>query len=156
VDIVVSDAGPLHYLALIDVVDILPSLFEKVLVPAEVRNELLHPHTPAKVKAWITNPPAWLVLLPRADLIPVDGLHIGERAALTVAIHRKIHLLMDDQAGRIAAKQHGVEVFGTVGILQRASERNLIDLPCTVEKLRATNFYISRKLLNQVIPPTKE
>ena len=38
--IVVTDAGPLHYLVLIDCADILPILFEHVLVPFAVRDAM--------------------------------------------------------------------------------------------------------------------
>ena len=41
--IVVADAGPLHYLVLIDCGEILGNLFDHVLVPFAVRDELLHP-----------------------------------------------------------------------------------------------------------------
>ena len=58
--IVVTDAGPLHYLVLIDCVDILPRLFQDVLVPFAVRDELIHPRAPKKVKDWILNAPTWL------------------------------------------------------------------------------------------------
>src|SRR6266436_4631754 len=52
-NIVVADAGPLHYLVLIDCAEILPSLFDHVLVPFAVRDELIHPGAPKKVKGWI-------------------------------------------------------------------------------------------------------
>ena len=42
-NIVVADAGPLHYLVLIDCAEILGSLFDHVLVPFAVRDELIHP-----------------------------------------------------------------------------------------------------------------
>ncbi len=40
--LVVADAGPLHYLILIDCADILPRLFNRVLIPPAVREELTH------------------------------------------------------------------------------------------------------------------
>ena len=38
--IVVSDTSPLNYLVLIDLQHILPDLFERILIPAAVRDEL--------------------------------------------------------------------------------------------------------------------
>ena len=38
--IVVSDTSPLNYLVLIDLQHILPELFERILIPAAVREEL--------------------------------------------------------------------------------------------------------------------
>jgi len=58
--IVVADAGPLHYLILIDCADILASLFDRVLIPTAVREELMHADAPPKVKSWFSNPKPWL------------------------------------------------------------------------------------------------
>ena len=38
--IVVSDTSPLNYLVLIDLQHILPELFERILIPSAVRDEL--------------------------------------------------------------------------------------------------------------------
>jgi predicted nucleic acid-binding protein len=38
--LVVADAGPLHYLVLTGDIELLPELFERVLVPQVVRDEL--------------------------------------------------------------------------------------------------------------------
>jgi len=39
--VVVADATPLHYLILIEAIEILPRIFEKIHAPIELRNELL-------------------------------------------------------------------------------------------------------------------
>ena len=44
--LVVADTSPLNYLILIEAVEILPMLFEQVLVPAAVHNELADVDTP--------------------------------------------------------------------------------------------------------------
>lgn len=62
--IVVGDAGPLHYLTLIDCDEILGNLFEQVLVPLAVRDELLHARAPQKVKDWIVGRAHGLRFLP--------------------------------------------------------------------------------------------
>ena len=59
-NIVVSDAGPLHYLILIDCAEVLATLFNHVLVPLAVRDELIHPGAPQKVKDWINQSRPWL------------------------------------------------------------------------------------------------
>jgi predicted nucleic acid-binding protein len=48
--VVVADATPLHYLILIEAVHVLPRLFERIDVPAEVRDELIHQATPSVVR----------------------------------------------------------------------------------------------------------
>jgi hypothetical protein len=58
--LVVADTSPLNYLVLIGQVEILPVLFQKVLVPQIVRDELHHNETPDSVRQWIATPPSWL------------------------------------------------------------------------------------------------
>ncbi|MDB6022900.1 MAG: hypothetical protein JWQ04_2757, partial [Pedosphaera sp.] len=47
--VVVADAGPLHYLILTDSAGALEQLFDQVLIPEAVRDELLCGSTPEKV-----------------------------------------------------------------------------------------------------------
>ena len=58
--IVVADTGPLHYLVLIEAIELLPRLYGKVLVPEVVCAELAHPRTPAPVRTWLATNPIWL------------------------------------------------------------------------------------------------
>lgn len=44
--IVVADTGPIHYLVLIGHIEILPALFEKVIIPSVVRAELTRAGAP--------------------------------------------------------------------------------------------------------------
>ena len=58
--IVVSDTSPLNYLVLIGHVEILPTLFGRVLVPPAVMAELQQSGTPEPVRRWAGMPPGWL------------------------------------------------------------------------------------------------
>ncbi len=149
---VVADSGPLHYLALIDRADVLQSLFDEVLIPAAVQNELSHRHTPAKVKAWLGASKPWLSVRRVSTRRPVAGLHRGESEALQLALETGANVvLMDDMDGRNAARRLSLIVVGTIGILELASERNLIQLPDAVAKLRQTNFFISPQILDAAL-----
>jgi predicted nucleic acid-binding protein len=44
--IVVADTGPINYLLLIGHIDVLPTLYRRVLIPEAVEKELLHDKTP--------------------------------------------------------------------------------------------------------------
>ena len=79
---------------------------------------------------------------------PVAGLHRGEAEALQLALQTgAAGVLMDDLDGRAEARKLGLVVIGTVGLLERAAENGLIDLPVAVAKLRSTNFFVSDELL---------
>lgn len=60
----VSDTGPLHYLVLLEHIDILQALFIEVAVPESVRDDLVHPSAPDAVRRWMTAPPTWFSVYP--------------------------------------------------------------------------------------------
>jgi predicted nucleic acid-binding protein len=152
--IVIADAGPLHYLILIDEIEILPHLFQNIVIPETVRRELCNPLTPEKARLWAENPPAWIRVEPdrEAQIPTVPALDAGERAALMLALALEAGLvLMDDRAGVAAARALGFEATGTLGIPGRAADRGLIDLSAAVVRLRATNFWCSPRLLDALL-----
>lgn len=148
--IVVSDASPLHYLVLIGEAGLLPILYRKVLLPQAVEEELRRPQTPKAVRDWLSTPPAWLEIVPHQAMGQSLGgisypalayLGIGEREAIMLALDRRADLLlMDDREGVEEARRFGLTVTGTLGVLERAAERALVDLPAAVSRLQATNF----------------
>jgi len=143
---VVADAGPLHYLILIDRAEILSPLCGHVFIPFAVQNELLHSSAPAAVKNWLLRPPPWLEVVPVSEPRIIRGLHRGEAEALQLALHVKADtVLMDDFDGRTAAKRLGLKVVGTIGLLERAAELNLIILADSLGELRQTNFFGSEE-----------
>lgn len=153
--VVVADTGPPHYLILTGHIDILPALFALVSIPAAVRDELDQPTTPASVRAWIRSPPPWLSViddLPTGQDDALSALDDGERAAITLAVRVKAQLLlMDDRAAVAAARALGFAVTGTLGLLDRAARRGLLDLAAAFAALQATNFHTSQPLLDALI-----
>lgn len=148
----VADAGPLHYLVLVDCASALEKLFDRVFVPYAVRDELLHGSAPEKVKNWISTSKPWLEFRQVTDLQPIHGLHGGEVEAIQLALRiRAAGVLMDDMDGRHAARELGLTVIGTIGLLERAAEEKLINLADAVAKLRQTNFFISPELLDAAL-----
>ena len=142
--LVVADTTPINYLVLIAQIDILAALYTQVVIPSAVAAELQHPKAPAVVRAWIAGPPSWCALRqaqgqPDAALMPLGA---GEREAIVLAEELGADaFLTDDLEGREAAMHRGLEVTGTLGILERAALRGLIDLPAVIAQLQATTFY---------------
>jgi predicted nucleic acid-binding protein len=142
--LVVADTTPINYLVLIAQIDILAALYTQVVIPSAVAAELQHPKAPAVVRAWIAGPPSWCALRqaqgqPDAALMPLGA---GEREAIVLAEELGADaFLTDDLEGREEAMHRGLEVTGTLGILERAALRGLIDLPAVIAQLQATTFY---------------
>ena len=59
---------------------LLPKVFDRVLAPEAVRDELANPEAPPAVRGWITHPRAWFEVRPDPDTGKRDdgtGLKIG-------------------------------------------------------------------------------
>ncbi len=151
----VADTGPLHYLVLIGEIAIMGVLVDEVLIPPEVRAELDRSRTPEPVRAWIAAPPPWLHLqtTPSASTDPrLARIDPGERAAIALAGSVNADaVLLDDRAGVAAARALGLPTIGTLGLLQRAARRGLLDLPGALGRLVATNFHIRKELLDALL-----
>jgi len=62
--VVISDASPIHYLALIEETQILQALYGSVIIPRKVFDEIRKPNTPAIVKSFADALPAWVESAP--------------------------------------------------------------------------------------------
>ena len=153
--VVVADTSPLNYLVLIGHADVLSALFERVFVPAIVRDELENPETPQDVRDWIAAPPSWLEVMSQShetDQPELLRLDEGERAAILLALRMGANLLlMDDREGVSAARSRGLAVTGTIGILDIAATRGLIRLNEAVERLKRISFRYPPDLLNALL-----
>jgi predicted nucleic acid-binding protein len=152
--IVVADASPLHYLILIEQIAVLPPLYGQVIVPAMVCEELQRSQTPEEVRRWIASPPPWLDMRPpQAESDPgLLRLGAGERQAILLAqaIGADV-LLIDERHGRRAARSRALRVLGTLGILDAAAACGLLDLPGTLTRLQATNFRVTREMVQALL-----
>lgn len=137
--VVISDTSPLRYLVPIGQADLLPGLYTEVLIPEAVADELNQPATPEPVRRWIANRPSWLRVVPlteRPASVSLPDLDPGERDAIILALHVKADLvLMDEREGVEEARRLGLTVIGTLGVLDRAAERGLIELAPAIAQL---------------------
>ena len=115
--IVVSDTSPINYLLLIDQIDLLPRLFEQIIIPDIVQNEMLDPDAPPVVQRWIRNPPSWLTIqaVPVIDTT-LRTLDPGEQTAITLAQTLPADLLIiDERLGRQMAVDLGFPLSAPLG-----------------------------------------
>jgi len=153
--LIVADTSPLVYLVLIDHIEILPRLFETVLVPEAVDAELRNPLAPPPVQAWASPLPSWVEVkqVPNApDDAALRQLGAGERAAIVLAlsIHADL-VLIDERKGTRAAIDKGLDVTGTLGILQRAALRGLLSLAEAFDRLKQTNFRYRQEIMDKLL-----
>ena len=147
--------GPASLLGLTGDIALLNTLFATVLTPERVRDELAHVEAPAPARAWIAMPPSWLEIRPvdaeqrSADLAALDA---GERDVIALALATNADLLlMDDQGGVAAARRRGFAVTGTLGLLDLAARKGLVNLAAAFTRLKATRFYYRQGLLDALL-----
>ena len=150
--IVVSDTSPINYLILIGNAHLLEKLYGRVMIPQVVWIELRVEGAPAPVQEWTGNLPGWVEVREVSDPDPTLALDPGERAAITLAQRVKADaILIDERLGREAAKSRGLAVVGTLGVLEVAAERGLIDLAASLVRLRQTSFRAPAILLEEML-----
>lgn len=147
--VVVADSTPLIALADIGHISILPALFREVIIPAEVSAELRRYNRSQAVRDLLVSASAWLLERTPAAVEPIPGLHAGESAAISLAQELKADLLLiDEKEGRRAAAARHIPFTGTIGVLELAADRELLDLQEAFVRLRKTDFWISPALLD--------
>jgi predicted nucleic acid-binding protein len=151
--VIVSDTSPIRYLVLIGQAQLLPALYTELLIPEAVADELNQPRTPEAVRHWMAHRPDWLKVVPlTVRPTPLAHLGAGERDAILLALHLKADLvLMDEREGVEKVRRLGLTVTGTLGVLDRAAERGLLELAPAIARLRQTNFRIDPGLLDRLL-----
>ena len=149
--IVVADTTPLNYLVLIEVVQVLPALFGHVYAPPAVMRELSHSRGPEPVRNWANSPPDWLTVREPGHMDETLSriLHKGEVEAILLARELCADWVLIDErkASRVAASR-GLRVAGTLGILEEAGARNLLDYEKSRDHLvNETSFYVRDDVL---------
>lgn len=154
--LIIADTSPINYLLLIGHIELLPALFNRVILPAVVKDELGHPKAPSVVQSWIANPPEWVDVrqspASHAHDSVLAGLDAGEEDAIALALELNAELLlMDDEEGATAARAKGLEVTGTLGILRRAAQRQLLNLADVFDQIKRTNFRYRQDVMDALL-----
>jgi predicted nucleic acid-binding protein len=127
---VVCNTSPLILLAKIHRLGLLAQLYGEVIVPASVLEEMeAKPGNEVEqVRTLLQNRGFRLQRATERTLdeVPPD-LGAGEREAIALALEIMADLvILDDQQGRHVAREQGLPVTGTGGILIEAQERRMI------------------------------
>jgi predicted nucleic acid-binding protein len=84
--------------------------------------------------------------------MPIRKLHSGEQSAILLAESLEADIvLLDEKVAREAAKERGLRVTGTLGVLGEGASRGLVDLTSALQRLRKTNFRYSPALLKAIL-----
>jgi|Deesub1362A_J573_1020465.scaffolds.fasta_scaffold00194_60 hypothetical protein len=162
--IVVSDSTPLIHLAKIGRLDVLFSLYKKVAITSEVYREVVEEGTLLEKEdaeliqnyidksIYIKNPES-----SSEHLIKKYRIHKGEADSIQLAREVGASLvLMNEGEGRDAAKNEGLQVKGTIGIIFEATKRGVIDRRDAVALLekfieKPEEYWIEPKIIEEAI-----
>jgi predicted nucleic acid-binding protein len=149
---IVINASPLILLSKTGNLSFLNTLFKNVYIPMAVLEEI---NEIGKSRVCleqiefqsleIGNKLAVLGLLGR--------LHLGEVEVMVGAIEQKIQtVVLDDNAARNKAKHLGLNVTGTLGILQGAYKKGLVDdLEHELMKLKREGMFLSDEIVKKIL-----
>jgi len=157
--LVVSNSSVIIALSRICRLDLLEKLFRKIIVPEAVWKEIAVKGKPGHEK------------IVRADFIHIgkagnkrlvtfleEFVDSGEAEAIILALELKADLLLvDDRDSRNLAKNLGLQVMGTLGVIALAKHRGLIPkAKPIIDKLIESGFWISRRVLEEFLKELNE
>jgi uncharacterized protein len=152
--LVVSDTSPVTALLQVGQAELLPALFDRVLIPPAVQNELLrfHPSLPdfLAVKA-IQNAPVAESLSHELDRGEAEAIVLAEE------LHAE-YLLIDEKHGRYLAESRGLKVVGLLGVLLMAKKAGHISsVGQFIGELESrAGFYVSDAVRQIVLSAAEE
>ena len=149
----VSNSGPLIHLAKIDKLILLKELFGEVIIPLQVKMEVVDAGKgdgmadAFLIESEIEN--GWIIIdgniTDLEDIVRNVGIDEGEAAAIVLARKMKKLILLDDLAARRFAIGLGLEVTGSIGVLFKCTKLKIISnrdaLDC-LDKLARIMWFI--------------
>ncbi|MDA3941129.1 MAG: DUF3368 domain-containing protein [Spirochaetia bacterium] len=153
--IIVSDAGPLIGLAKIGYLYLLKEIFDEVLIPGAVYDELkLSDDRPgSKLLNIAVNQGKWI------KVYKVDTLNsklmlildMGEAEAIILAKKRGLIILVDEIKGRKVAKKESLDIIGTGRFIIAAKQKGIIqNVTDIIDELNKSGYRLSTKLCNKI------
>ena len=155
--IVVSNTSPLTNVAAIGQLDLLHLILGHIMVPQAVYSELTFGGVSWPGAAEVASA-GWIRIRPVETSHLINALRLeldhGEAEAIALALHLKADLvLIDEQAGREAARYLGLNVMGVVGLLVRAKQLGHIEnVVQHLDALRQqAGFYLSESIYRHAL-----
>lgn len=132
---IVSNSGPLIHLAKINMLNLLKELFGEVIIPHEVKLEVIDRGKDEGmadaflIEKEIEN--GWITVIQVNDnkvkeIAVSAGIDTGEACAILLAKNKKYSVLIDDLAARRFAAGLGIQVVGSIGVLIRSAKMHKI------------------------------
>lgn len=155
--IVVSDASPIINLVVVGRLELLRTMFGRIIIPETVFEEItvngLDMPGADEVRSadWIEVKTCINTALVHAFKLQVDA---GEAEAIALSIELSPDLLLiDERLGRQLAKKFDLPIIGLLGVLKLAKEQGKIDSMVEIlnELINEAGFRISKPLYDMIL-----
>lgn len=154
--VIVTNTTPLIALAVATGgLDILRVLYDRVVVPQEVSEEILAAGSQAPgVEAF--RKASWLECRKYAIELPLylcNTLDRGEASVIQTAVAEKIEkVCIDESVGRRIARLNGLVLTGTAGILVKARQQGYpVDLPLALKRMKSHGIWLGETVVRFVL-----
>lgn len=154
--LIVVDTTPLLALDACNQLDLLRSLFTSIIIPTDVQNDLAHGGSTSLPTGLTEEHLSWIEVRslsspPSAELLA--RLDRGEAAVITLALEIGSAIVcMDEKRGRRVAREAGLTVIGTVGVLLRAKRMGLIEeIKPSLDQMISKGIWLSDSLLKRAL-----
>jgi len=152
----VADSSPLVILAKLGYFDLLNRVFPRVYISPEVHHEVVIAGAGMPGASDVSEA-RWIEVKSLRNPSGVDaaqrkyGLGPGEMSTIVLAMELGANpVLLDDYRARKLAKAEGLEILGSIGLLETFYlRRDLSDLRSAFQQLMAHHVYIDERLLNR-------
>ena len=158
--VAVSNSGPLIHLALVGLLDLVFKLYDVILIPQSVYDEIVvkgkeEGHSDAIIlEQAIINEKIKVEKIKKGNRnITSSKLHQGEINAILLALQSKVEIiLLDDEEARIFARKLKINVKGTLGILIEFLNNSFLELEEAIQYLKKLNaiMYLSSDVYSLV------
>jgi len=153
--LVVSDTSPISTLFAVGKLNLLRDLFDEVIIPAKVFDELSRLKEFGYDLAELENA-GWLVVRPAQDAIAVKDLSkqldSGESEAIILAQELGADfLLIDERRGWKIANALGIKTVGVLGVLLEAKKKKLVPAvaPLLDEIQNSPGFILEKRYIGR-------
>ena len=158
--IIVSNTSPISNLAKVGQLNLLQQLYETVLIPNAVYEELLDEGA-GEIVIRAVRGATWLKMQPLQNLeVAIElrkFINLGEAEAIALEVNAT-RLLIDERLGRKVAIEQGLKITGVLGVLLSAKKQGLIPVvkPVMNDLIAQANFRVSSQLYAEVLKAANE
>ena len=163
---IISNTGPIIALMIIGKLDILKQLFDEILIPYEVHQELLQGKSvkdfAGLMRIAVYGQKDWIKVQElQTSLNPAlkGVLDAGEASVIQLASDIKANIVLIDErkARKIAKSMYGLNVVGTAKILVEAKKRGIIDtVKNLLDEMRDGGYWLGDNIVHRILKEAGE